>query len=339
MNNVRNALERAVWLYERYGLIAGTIEGDPMAAGKWINAAREALAQSEATDIRKALEALRRADQFITNGIALGFIRMPDADVPDTAHQTPQIIREAIAALAQPQAAQPAPVAWIDPADFAEMHSKENRGLAHNWTLPAERIGRCTMPLYATPPQPAPQAEPALLVRDVAEIMGMDSVVPICKALVDLGYPPRSVNMVIAPDEAVAVAKHLAELAAAPEPFQARMMAWLLACFGPEISGDKVERNHRFLEEALELVQACGCTADEAHQLVDYTYSRPVGEARQEVGGVVTTLSALCSAQGIDMHDAAEAELARIWTKIDVIRAKQAAKPKHSPLPMAGGES
>ena len=76
-----------------------------------------------------------------------------------------------------------------------------------------------------------------------------------------------------------------------------------------------------------------------AHQLVDYTYGRPVGEARQEVGGVVTTLSALCSAQGIDMHDAAEAELARIWTKIDVIRAKQAAKPKHSPLPMAGGES
>jgi hypothetical protein len=130
-----------------------------------------------------------------------------------------------------------------------------------------------------------------------------------------------------------------AAMASASPPLQTRMMAWLLECFGPEIAGDKIERNHRFLEEALELVQACGCTADEAHQLVDYTYGRPVGEARQEVGGVVTTLSALCSAQGIDMHDAAEAELARIWTKIDVIRAKQAAKPKHSPLPMAGGES
>lgn len=32
MSNVRNALERAIWLYERCGLIAGTIEGDPMAA-------------------------------------------------------------------------------------------------------------------------------------------------------------------------------------------------------------------------------------------------------------------------------------------------------------------
>jgi hypothetical protein len=39
--------------------------------------------------------ALRRADQFITNGIELGYIRMPD--VPDSAHQTPGIIRAALA--------------------------------------------------------------------------------------------------------------------------------------------------------------------------------------------------------------------------------------------------
>ena len=39
---------------------------------------------------------------------------------------------------------------------------------------------------------------------------------------------------------------------------------------------------HRFLEEALELVQACGATASEAHQLVDYVYGRPVGEPAQE---------------------------------------------------------
>ena len=45
------------------------------------------------------------------------------------------------------------------------------------------------------------------------------------------------------------------------------------------------------------------------------------------------TLAALCLAQGLDMHAAAETELARIWTKVEQIRAKQAAKPKHSPLP------
>lgn len=55
-----------------------------------------------------------------------------------------------------------APVVWIDPADLAELQTKENRDHAHNWTLTAKQIGRCTSPLYATPPtEPAPQAEPA----------------------------------------------------------------------------------------------------------------------------------------------------------------------------------
>lgn len=115
--------------------------------------------------------------------------------------------------------------------------------------------------------------------------------------------------------------------------FQSRVKPWMDACFGPEISADKVERNHRFIEEALEFVQANGCTQSEAHQLVDYVYGRPVGEINQEVGGVMVTLAALCLASGVDMHEAAETELARVWEKIDKIRAKQAAKPKHSPLP------
>lgn len=115
--------------------------------------------------------------------------------------------------------------------------------------------------------------------------------------------------------------------------FQERVQPWLIACFGEMIAGDREERNHRFLEEALELVQACGCTASEAHQLVDYVYGRPIGEPHQEVGGVMVTLAALCLANKLDMHANAETELARIWTKVEAIRAKQAAKPKHSPLP------
>lgn len=121
------------------------------------------------------------------------------------------------------------------------------------------------------------------------------------------------------------------------EPFQARVEPWLMACFGAEIAADSEERNHRFLEEALELVQSTGCTASEAHQLVDYVFGRPVGEPAQEVGGAMVTLAALCLAKGLDMHDAAEIELARIWTKVEAIRAKQAAKPKHSPLPQHSG--
>ena len=133
------------------------------------------------------------------------------------------------------------------------------------------------------------------------------------------------------------VERALALLAAEPSPsgeaFQARVQPWMLACFGPEISADVTERNHRFLEEALELVQSTGCTQSEAHQLVDYVFARPVGETHQEIGGVMVTLAALCLAIGEDMAVAGETELARVWTKVDKIRAKQAAKPKHSPLP------
>ncbi|WP_243771990.1 hypothetical protein [Burkholderia anthina] len=130
---------------------------------------------------------------------------------------------------------------------------------------------------------------------------------------------------------------HADAQAEAREPFQARVQPWMLECFGPVIAADRIERNHRFLEEALELVQALGCTASEAHQLVDYTFGRPLGEPTQEVGGVMVTLAALCLANGLDMHAAGETELARISVPetIAKIRAKQAAKPKHSPLPIA----
>src|ERR1700743_2608599 len=78
--------------------------------------------------------------------------------------------------------------------------------------------------------------------------------------------------------------------------FQDEVSSWLLACFGEQISNDITERNHRFLEEALELVQSTGCVASEAHQLVDYVFSRPIGEVNQELGGVMVTLAALCYA-------------------------------------------
>ena len=116
-------------------------------------------------------------------------------------------------------------------------------------------------------------------------------------------------------------------------PFQTRVQPWMAECFGEMIAGDTEERNHRFLEESLELVQACGCSQGAAHQLVGYVYGRPLGEKHQEVGGVMITLAALCLAQHLDMHACGETELSRIWTKIEQIRAKQAGKPKHSPLP------
>lgn len=115
--------------------------------------------------------------------------------------------------------------------------------------------------------------------------------------------------------------------------FQQRVLEWLMACFSMEICRDRAERNHRFLEESLELVQSLGCTASEAHQLVDYVFGRPVGEPKQEAGGAMNTLAALCSANDFDMEECGDIELNRCWQNIEKIRTKQAAKPKHSPLP------
>ncbi|WP_196160871.1 hypothetical protein [Reinekea sp. G2M2-21] len=117
--------------------------------------------------------------------------------------------------------------------------------------------------------------------------------------------------------------------------FQARVKIWLSKCFTHDIATDVSERNHRFIEEALELVQSTGCTADEAHKLVDYVFSRPIGETRQEVGGVAVTFSALCSALGISQAMAAEEELKRI-SEPDImakVREKHKRKPALSPLP------
>lgn len=119
-------------------------------------------------------------------------------------------------------------------------------------------------------------------------------------------------------------------------PFQARVEPWLRECFGDVIPFDKIERADRFVEESMELAQTTpGFTRDRAHALVDYVFDRPVGEPAQEVGGVMVTLAAYCLANGLDMAQAGETELARIWTKVPQIRAKQAAKPTGSALPIA----
>lgn len=115
-----------------------------------------------------------------------------------------------------------------------------------------------------------------------------------------------------------------------PLPFQARVRLWIEDCFGRTISDDAVERNYRFLEEGLELVQSLGCSRDDAHSLVDYVFDRPSGDPCQEAGGTMVTLAALCAANGISMAQEGETELARISTPetIEKIRKKQAEKPR-----------
>lgn len=110
--------------------------------------------------------------------------------------------------------------------------------------------------------------------------------------------------------------------------FQQRVASWAIACFGVERAEDPRERNFRFLEEALELVQANGCTAEEALAIWKYVFDRPKGELYQEVGGVAVTLAALCAAAKVDLQINAERELKRCHEKILHIREKNLNKPR-----------
>ena len=103
---------------------------------------------------------------------------------------------------------------------------------------------------------------------------------------------------------------------------------WVVETFGEASSNDIVERPLRFLEEALELVQAVGLSKEEVLNIVNYVYDRPVGETFQEIGGVLLTLSALASAVNVSLGDAWTIELARAKANVDKILAKQASKPK-----------
>jgi len=115
--------------------------------------------------------------------------------------------------------------------------------------------------------------------------------------------------------------------------YQKRAGDWASACFGKAAAIDHFHRRSRFIEEAIELHQAAGGTADEIIQLVTHVYNKPTGDPHQEVGGTMVTLATLCNALGVDLLHAGEDELARVWEEFPRIRAKQAAAKEGSPLP------
>lgn len=109
---------------------------------------------------------------------------------------------------------------------------------------------------------------------------------------------------------------------------------WVTACMGEATLNDQTKRAFRFLEEALELAQACGVVREEVDALTSYVFNRPIGEIHQEVAGSGVTLLALATAYGLDFNEEITRELARVWepAAFERIRAKAAAAPK-GPLP------
>lgn len=109
--------------------------------------------------------------------------------------------------------------------------------------------------------------------------------------------------------------------------FQQRVHDWVCDFF-PEHGVNVPERSRRFIEEALELVQAAGLEAQEVLRLVERVYGRPPGEPVQELGGSMVSLAALAEAMHLDAEQAGEAELRRISGPgmRERMRAKQAEK-------------
>lgn len=96
---------------------------------------------------------------------------------------------------------------------------------------------------------------------------------------------------------------------------QATATRWARETFGDEVLRDRKERVLRVLEEAIELAQAEGVTAEEARRLVDYVLARPPGEPAQELGGVRLTCLVYASAAGFSADTAELAELERVLVK------------------------
>jgi hypothetical protein len=118
--------------------------------------------------------------------------------------------------------------------------------------------------------------------------------------------------------------------------FQTGVSELLVKLF-PDGNGQELStRVFRFIEEALELGQALGCTEEQANELVKYVFGRPVGEPHQELGGTMVTLAALAHVMPASMALAGWTELERCNQPevIAKIQAKQASKPNpNGPLP------
>src|ERR1700685_2304545 len=121
------------------------------------------------------------------------------------------------------------------------------------------------------------------------------------------------------------------------EGYQTRVGAWMRDVFSAG-GADVRTRIDRFYEEAFELGQALNYDPSRIAAIRDYVWGRPIGDAPQEMGGVMVTLASLAEAASIDMAVEGERELERIH-RPEVrakIMAKQASKNGlHTPLPTA----
>src|SRR5580692_786925 len=96
---------------------------------------------------------------------------------------------------------------------------------------------------------------------------------------------------------------------------QVKVINWAKEAFGEEEATSLSQRGLRLLEEAAEAFQACGRTEDMAHKMIEYVFSRPIGEIGQELGGVGVCVLALAAAAKLSADAEEEKETNRVISK------------------------
>lgn len=86
-------------------------------------------------------------------------------------------------------------------------------------------------------------------------------------------------------------------------------LQWAVDTFGP-VAKLKSERAMRFLEEAIELAQACGVDMQHCDRILWRVFTRPAGSAYREIGQSLMCLEALAASLNISANDECDAELA-----------------------------
>jgi hypothetical protein len=93
-----------------------------------------------------------------------------------------------------------------------------------------------------------------------------------------------------------------------------QVRAWVREAFGPVLAAPEAprERGLRFVEEAIELAQALGVTAQEVAALTQRVYEKPADSVAKEVPQVFICLLAVVGAYGQDLVALVNNEWARI---------------------------
>jgi len=108
--------------------------------------------------------------------------------------------------------------------------------------------------------------------------------------------------------------------------------AWVRETFGEASAENAPERTLRAVEEVVELAQALDVDPATLHRLIDYVYSRPVGNVGQEIAGSLVTIFAAAAALEVDVDEVFAAEMDRIHTPEVIERCRRRQHEKREAL-------